>query len=88
MGMGPVKDPQELSQLWTSFSRISILFCTATAPLLGAGLTRDCIQTVFLNLWANSIPDANASGTLVFSYIGFLTQELPISSRSVINVTL
>ncbi|MCC9166872.1 SusC/RagA family TonB-linked outer membrane protein [Pontibacter harenae] len=30
----------------------------------------------------------NGEGTLVFSYIGFLAQEVPISNRSTINVTL
>lgn len=33
-----------------------------------------------------NVPDAN--GTLVFSYIGFLSQEVPIKGRSVINVKM
>jgi hypothetical protein len=33
-----------------------------------------------------SVPDAN--GTLVFSYIGYTTQEVPINGRTTINVTL
>lgn len=33
-----------------------------------------------------SAPDGN--GTLVFSYIGYTTQEVPINNQSVINVTL
>jgi TonB-linked SusC/RagA family outer membrane protein len=32
------------------------------------------------------VPDAN--GTLVFSYIGYMTQEVPIDNRSTINVAL
>jgi TonB-dependent starch-binding outer membrane protein SusC len=38
--------------------------------------------------YALSVPDASAGGTLVFSYIGFITQEVPISNRSVIDVVL
>jgi TonB-linked SusC/RagA family outer membrane protein len=33
-----------------------------------------------------SVPDAN--GTLVFSYIGYTTQEVPLNGRTTINVTL
>ncbi len=35
-----------------------------------------------------SLPDGSGSGTLVFSFIGFRTQEVPIGNRTVINVTL
>lgn len=35
-----------------------------------------------------SVPDENANGTLVFSFIGFLTHEVPINNRSVINASL
>ncbi len=38
--------------------------------------------------YALSIPDDNANGTLVFSFIGFRTQEVPIGNRTTINVTL
>lgn len=31
---------------------------------------------------------APADGTLVFSYVGFVTEEIPINSRSVVDVTL
>ena len=33
-----------------------------------------------------SVPDAN--GTLVFSFIGYLTQEIPLNNKSVLDVTL
>lgn len=35
-----------------------------------------------------SIPGEHASGVLVFSFIGYANQEIPISSRSVIDVTM
>ncbi|WP_161888620.1 SusC/RagA family TonB-linked outer membrane protein [Pontibacter russatus] len=35
-----------------------------------------------------TVPDEQSNGTLVFSYIGFATQEIPIGNQSVINVTL
>lgn len=35
-----------------------------------------------------SVPDAQTSGTLVFSYIGYVNQEIPVNNRSVIDVTL
>lgn len=36
--------------------------------------------------FAINLPET--SGTLVFTYIGFITQEIPVNSRNVINVTL
>lgn len=38
--------------------------------------------------YALSLPDASAGGTLVFSFIGYIPQEIPIASQSVINVQL
>ncbi len=35
-----------------------------------------------------SVPDASANGTLVFSYIGYLTQEVAINNRSAISLRL
>lgn len=35
-----------------------------------------------------SVTGDEASGTLVFSFIGYVTQEVPINNRSAINVTL
>ncbi|WP_161888617.1 SusC/RagA family TonB-linked outer membrane protein [Pontibacter russatus] len=35
-----------------------------------------------------AVPDEHTNGTLVFSYIGFATQEIPIANQSVINVTM
>ncbi|GAA4441197.1 TonB-dependent receptor [Pontibacter saemangeumensis] len=35
-----------------------------------------------------TVPDEQANGTLVFSYIGFATQEVPIGNQAVINVTM
>ncbi|WP_230680318.1 SusC/RagA family TonB-linked outer membrane protein [Pontibacter rufus] len=35
-----------------------------------------------------SVPDGQENGTLVVSYIGFVTQEVPIQNRSVINLQL
>ena len=35
-----------------------------------------------------NVPPNNANGALVFSYIGFTTQELPINNQTAINVTL
>ncbi|MBD0255645.1 MAG: TonB-dependent receptor [Cytophagales bacterium] len=35
-----------------------------------------------------SVPDANANGTLVFSFIGYLNEEVPIGNRSMVDVTL
>jgi TonB-linked SusC/RagA family outer membrane protein len=35
-----------------------------------------------------SIPDGNENGTLIFSYIGYITEEVLISGRTTINVTL
>jgi TonB-linked SusC/RagA family outer membrane protein len=34
------------------------------------------------------VPDENANGTLVFSFVGFLTQEVPIENRTTIDATL
>lgn len=34
------------------------------------------------------VPTASEGGTLVFTYLGFITQEVPVNGRSVINVTL
>ncbi len=35
-----------------------------------------------------TVPDGQENGTLVFSYIGYTAQEVPINSRSTINVEL
>jgi TonB-linked SusC/RagA family outer membrane protein len=35
-----------------------------------------------------SVPDEQSNGTLVFSFIGFSTQEIPIGGKKVINVTM
>ncbi len=35
-----------------------------------------------------SVPDGQENGTLVFSYIGFVKQEIPIGNKSVIDVQL
>lgn len=35
-----------------------------------------------------SLPDEQSNGTLVFSFIGFATQEIPISGQRVIDVTM
>lgn len=35
-----------------------------------------------------NIPDGQENGTLVFSYIGFVTQEVPMGNKSVVNVQL
>ncbi|MCJ8164386.1 TonB-dependent receptor [Pontibacter sp. E15-1] len=35
-----------------------------------------------------SVPDAQSSGTLVFSFIGYATQEVSINGRSSINITM
>ncbi|GAA4442506.1 TonB-dependent receptor [Pontibacter saemangeumensis] len=45
------------------------------------GTTTDADGTFSLQ-----VPDAN--GTLVFSYIGYMTQEVPINSQSTVNVSL
>ena len=39
-------------------------------------------------LYSLSIPADQNSGTLVFSFIGYANQEIPINNRSVINVTM
>ena len=38
--------------------------------------------------YALNVPDAIEGGTLVFSFIGYLTQEVPISNRGTIDVKL
>jgi TonB-dependent starch-binding outer membrane protein SusC len=38
--------------------------------------------------YALSIPEANANGTLVFSFIGYLTEEVPLNNRSTINIKM
>ncbi len=38
--------------------------------------------------YALTIPDANANGTLVFSYIGYITEETAINGRTVVDVSL
>src|SRR5690554_6129749 len=35
-----------------------------------------------------SLPVSDPEGVLVFSFVGYATQELPINGRSIINVTL
>ncbi|WP_460919182.1 SusC/RagA family TonB-linked outer membrane protein [Pontibacter brevis] len=35
-----------------------------------------------------TVPDGQENGTLVFSYIGYTTQEVPVNNRSTINVQL
>jgi TonB-dependent starch-binding outer membrane protein SusC len=35
-----------------------------------------------------SVPDASAGGTLIFSYIGYTTEEVPINGRTEINISL
>ncbi|WP_230679872.1 SusC/RagA family TonB-linked outer membrane protein [Pontibacter rufus] len=59
-------------------------------PLIGAsvalkGSTTGAITNVN-GAYSITVPDEG--GTLVVSYIGFLTQEVPINDRSVINITL
>jgi len=40
------------------------------------------------DLDGNYVLNAPADGTLVFSYVGFKTQEIPVNSRTTINITL
>ncbi|AFL85803.1 TonB-linked outer membrane protein, SusC/RagA family [Belliella baltica DSM 15883] len=35
-----------------------------------------------------TVPDGNESGTIVFSFIGYTTKEIPIQNRTEINITL
>ncbi|PIQ22017.1 MAG: SusC/RagA family TonB-linked outer membrane protein [Cytophagales bacterium CG18_big_fil_WC_8_21_14_2_50_42_9] len=35
-----------------------------------------------------NVPDGQENGTLVFSFIGYTTQEVPINNRTTVNVTL
>jgi TonB-dependent starch-binding outer membrane protein SusC len=35
-----------------------------------------------------SIPDAQTGGTLIFSYIGYVTEEVPVNNRTSINIVL
>ncbi|MAU26798.1 MAG: SusC/RagA family protein [Muricauda sp.] len=59
-------------------------------PLPGASVvlkgTTTGVQTDFDGNYA--LADIPGSGTLVFSYIGFSTQEVPVNGRTVINVAL
>lgn len=48
-----------------------------------SGTTSDADGNYSLN-----VPASSADGTLVFSFIGFATQEQPISGRTTINVTM
>ncbi|MBC3539207.1 TonB-dependent receptor [Rufibacter sp. H-1] len=60
------------------------------APLIGVSValkgTTTATATDVDGNYSIPVPDNN--GTLVFSYIGFLTQEVPVGTQSSINVTL
>ncbi|QCR24682.1 TonB-dependent receptor [Pontibacter sp. SGAir0037] len=49
----------------------------------GVGATTDVNGRFSVN-----VPDGQENGTLVFSYIGYVTQEVPISNRTEINITM
>ncbi len=49
----------------------------------GLGTTTDANGNFTLN-----IPDDQANGTLVFSYVGFVSQEVSLAGQSTVNVTL
>ncbi|MBC5775172.1 TonB-dependent receptor [Pontibacter sp. KCTC 32443] len=59
-------------------------------PLIGASVTLKGTSTGDVTdingNFSLNVPDAG--GTLVVSYIGFITQEVPIDGRSTINITL
>lgn len=59
-------------------------------PLPGATVlvkgTSNGVQTDFDGNYTIDVADANA--TLVFSYVGYSTQEVPINGQSTVNVTL
>ncbi len=59
-------------------------------PLIGVGVklkgTQTAASTDANGNYALNLPDGN--GTLVFSYIGYVTQEVAVNNRTSINVTL
>ncbi|MDM9631416.1 SusC/RagA family TonB-linked outer membrane protein [Robiginitalea aurantiaca] len=75
---------------WAQAQEVSGNVSDATGPLPGASVvvkgTTIGTQTDFDGNYTLDGVDGNA--VLVFSYIGYSTQEVPVSGRSTINVTL
>lgn len=58
-------------------------------PIIGANVVeKGTTRGVVTDYDGNFSFSASANGTLVISYIGFITQEFPIGSKRVFNVTL
>jgi TonB-linked SusC/RagA family outer membrane protein len=59
-------------------------------PLIGVSVklkgTKTAVSTDANGGYALSLPDGN--GTLVFTYIGYVTREVPVNNRTSINVSL
>ncbi|MFZ9029676.1 MAG: SusC/RagA family TonB-linked outer membrane protein [Robiginitalea sp.] len=75
---------------WAQAQEVSGTVSDANGPLPGASVvvkgTTNGTQTDFDGNYTLDGVDANA--VLVFSYIGYATQEVPVNGRSTINVTL
>lgn len=59
-------------------------------PVIGAsivveGTTNGCITDIDGNYILNDVP---AKGTLTFSYIGYVTQSIPVAGKTKIDVTM
>ncbi|OYX26653.1 MAG: SusC/RagA family TonB-linked outer membrane protein [Flavobacteriales bacterium 32-35-8] len=59
-------------------------------PLLGANiLVKNTSQGTLTDFDGNySINNVNPQGTLIFSYLGFIAQEVPIANKTVLNITM
>ncbi|RNI28957.1 SusC/RagA family TonB-linked outer membrane protein [Rufibacter latericius] len=61
-----------------------------TSPLIGVSVVLKGTTTATATdvNGAYSIPVTGSAGTLVFSYIGYITQEVPVGAQSTLNVNL
>ncbi|MFD0863527.1 SusC/RagA family TonB-linked outer membrane protein [Sungkyunkwania multivorans] len=79
-----------LSFAWSQAQSVSGTVSDATGPLPGANVivkgTSNGTQTDFDGNY--TLDDIGADAVLVFSYIGFETQEIAVNGQSTVNVTL
>ncbi len=78
-----VKAPVPVSGRVTGENQTGLPGVTVTVKGTSVGTVTDIDGNFSLN-----IPDGTTNPTLVFSYVGYQTQEVPVNNRSVINVQM
>lgn len=95
LGKRVTKDPAALVNMEPAIEQTQLKVTGKVAdkdglPLIGVSVklkgTKIAVSTDANGSYALNLPDGN--GTLVFTYIGYVTREVPVNNRTSINVSL